>query len=157
MIVGEGIVANSGGGSGANQADVYVYSAKASSADQPLKAVVNNLFTIDANRLIALKAGNYKIEAYMSASSNWTRMFVDQQTRWDASYTRVNLRLFINSTEVTSWSPSSSVPSAGSGNPYTWSSSITRSLNANDVINFAVSSTYPITQYGGIIIRITEV
>lgn len=159
MIVGEGIVANSGGGSGVNQPDIYVYGAKASTTGiNPLIPLVNNMFTLNGNRLFALKAGNYKIEACMSASSVWNRVQEGQTYHWEVTYIRTTLQLYINGTRDTSWSPFSNPPTNGNPNPYGgWSSSITLTLNANDIVNFYLASSPAFTQCGGVIIRITEV
>lgn len=155
MIVGEGIVANSGGGS-AGGADVYVYGAP-SSGNPQLTAVVDNLFTCNANHLIALKSGNYLFEGLLSASSNWTQQYIDSRMYWTVAYVRTGLRLYINQTYTSSWAPVSTIPSAGAGNPYQWSGQTTIHLDAGDVVNFDLALPSQTTQYGGIIIRITEV
>lgn len=153
MIVGEGIVANSGGGSGVNQADVYVWGAISNNTAR-LLPIVNNMFTLGLNTLTPLKAGNYKFEAYVSACSFWTPRYIDGTTYLVAAYVSTPLTLHINGTQVTTWA--ASVPSGSANNPYRWATSTTQSLTPNDVVAITLQSGQ-VTQYSGLIVRITEV
>lgn len=153
MIVGEGIVANSGGSSSVNQADVYVWGAISNNSSR-LNAVVNNMFTLSSNTLTPLKAGNYKFEAYMSASSFWTPRYIDGTTYLVAAYISSSLALSINGTQVTTWA--AYTPSGNANNPYRWVTATTQYLTPNDVVTITLNASQ-ITQFGGLIVRITEV
>ena len=151
MIVGEGIVTNSGGGSGVALSDVYVYGFGG------VHSVVNNLFSLSSSNLTALKSGNYQIRAYLSASSRWSPLYVEGENYYTAAYFNTTVLLNINGTRVTSWTATSGAPSGNAQNPYSWSATTTQHLNANDVVSFTIQTGGNVTQWGGIIIRITEV